>query len=318
MMTATAIDTRILLKARPTPEQLADRLAAPAPEGIELYLDRLDLVAVDWLEQVSGQVRRAGAPPDFVWIVEAPIRTLGGSFFDLTRDDDDHRETLRRVARVGSAIGAVAANVHVVAPTTDARELSADSRERKLAEALPLLEYYEMVCQEAGLVPQIENVPPVGRMRESAFVFSPIGAATDDLWALAEARPALRLTVDVSHAALSLNWRTVALSDVEPLLRPVAEFSRDRPGPTTLSEYVAAVADLTTTVHVSNASGLLGEGRSYDDGDENLDGSLRQLVGTVPYFVTETLETRPDRATGMREAQTRLLALRASCARGSA
>jgi hypothetical protein len=33
----------ILLKARPTPTQLADRLRKPVPDGLELYLDTADL-----------------------------------------------------------------------------------------------------------------------------------------------------------------------------------------------------------------------------------------------------------------------------------
>lgn len=305
--------TRILLKARPTRAQLADRLQAPVPEGLELYLDRQDLPASAWLADALGMVTMAERAGDFAWIVEAPLRTLGGAFFDLTCDDTDHRDTLRQVVQAGVALGASAANVHVVAPTRDARTLSLAERERRLDAALPLLRFYERLCLDEGLVPQIENIPPVGRMRENTYVFSPIGAAPSDLRWLAAAEPSIRLTVDVSHAALFLNWRRVGVTEVAPSLQPVASFSQIVDGPASLDGYLSSLADLTLTVHVSNATGLLGEGLGYADGDEDLDATLRHLMGRVGFLVTETLEANPDRALGMRDAQARLLALRRAC-----
>jgi sugar phosphate isomerase/epimerase len=309
--------TRILLKARPTLAQLRDRLAAPAPEGIELYLDRTDLLRTDWLESMHSAVADAAAPTDFVWIVEAPTRTLDGEFFDLSRDDPDARETLRRVVEVGSAIGAVAANVHVVAPTRDASRLNEAERAARLEQAASLLSYYVDACESGGLVAQIENVPPVGRMREGAFVFSSIGAAPDDLRELAEGFPAVRFTLDVSHAALYLNWRRVAPEELAPDLRQLALFCRARSGPVNLPAFARLLADRTTSVHVSNARGILGEGLGYDEGDEDLDAALAPLSGRVPYFITETLEADDDRASGMRDAQEHLARLRAARATGA-
>ncbi len=310
MTSDVATGTRILLKARPTELQLADRLSDPVPDGLEVYLDRLDLLGEGWLDRIRGLVEQLRAPADFAWLVEAPIRTLAGAYFDLTANDDDHRETLRRVIDVGAAIGARAANVHVVAPMVDADALMSEDRARKLDATFPLLEFYVNSCSQAGLIPQVENIPPVGRMRENAFVFSPIGTTPDDLLALAHAHPPLRFTVDLSHAALALNWQTVELEAVAEKLRPIALYCRQWATSASLSEWLAAVAHLTTTVHVSNASGLLGEGLNYDAGDEDLDAALRPLLGKVPYFVTETLEANPDHAVGMREVQTRLIALR--------
>ena len=309
----SGLDARILLKARPTERQLLDRLAPPHPDGLELYLDPSDLAGDDWLCRLESTVATVPGPSDFTWIVEAPIRTLGGSYFDLTCDDDDHRETLRRVVQAGNVIGASAANVHLVAPTTELARLNATERRRALDRTDSLLEYYVEMCAAAGMVPQIENTPPVGRMRESAYVFSPIGAPVSDLRALAVRWPDLRLTVDVSHAGLFLHWRHVDLAQVEESLQPVAMYCRASDEPSDLAGYVAALADLTLTVHVSNASGLLGEGVWYDDGDEDLDRCLRPLFGSVPFFVTETLEEDHDRAIGMRDAQSHLVALRNSC-----
>lgn len=308
---------QILLKARPTERQLSNRLAPPVPDGLELYLDRVDLAGDNWLERIQRVIRGAEAPRNALWIVEGPTRTLGGSYFDLTEDDADHRETVRRVVEAGQTIGAVAANVHIVAPTTDAEELTLTNRRRKLEQAIPLLEYYVDLCGQAGMIPQVENIPPVGRMRECAFVFSSIGAIPSDVLELIETLPALRLTADVSHAGLALNWQRIELADVPPELRSVAEFSRSLDGPADLESWLGAVGGVTTTIHVSNASGLLGEGLGYDDGDEDLDRVLKPVLGSIRYLVTETLESDPERATGMRAVQSRLLALRASRAKRS-
>jgi len=294
--------TRVLLKARPTPAQIADRLAPPRPDGLELYLDAQDLLD-DHIDRVVEMARTVATSEDFTWIVEAPIRTIGGEYFDLTRDDADHRATLDRVIAVGARIGAVAANVHLVAPTRAPASLSLAARREAIERTFSLLDYYVRRCRDHGLVPQIENVPPVGRMREESFVFSPIGLGPADLLEVATPFGELFLTVDVSHAALYLQWRHTAVETVEPWLQPVALYCRTEPAPDDLPGFIQAVAHRILTVHVSNASGLLGEGLRYCEGDENLDSALAPLVGKVPYFVTETLERDPERALGMREAQ---------------
>lgn len=302
--------TKILLKARPTRAQLRDRLAEPRSEGLELYLDRRDLLDPDCVTRIGDTVAAAEPPRNFIWIVEAPTRTLGGAYFDLTADTADSRETLRRVIAVGQAIGAVAANVHVVAPTTDPADLTEPTRRSKLDLAEPLLREYVGRCEAAGLIPQVENIPPVGRMREAAYVFSSIGLAPSDLRVLSDRFPSLRFTVDVSHAALYQNWRAVDLGVVAPELRAVAELCRQGDESAMLSDYIGRLAPWTMTVHVSNSEGLLGEGLRYREGPEDLDRALRPLLGVVPYFVTETLEPDDEQARGMRDAQRNLLNLR--------
>ncbi|HEX5414026.1 MAG TPA: hypothetical protein VFZ25_00070 [Chloroflexota bacterium] len=296
--------TRVLLKARPTQKQLDDRLHTPAPEGLELYLDRDDLS-----EDPGSIARRCRywVSDQFVWLVEAPIRTLGGQYFDLTNNDEDHRRTLRRVVLVGRALKAAAANIHVVAPTVDASTVTMEERARRLELAAPLLREYARLCQDAGMIPQVENIPPVGRMREEAYVFSAIGADPEDLLALAGIEPSLRFTVDLSHAGLYLNWCRLAAPD--PRFAPVTAFFKRRYSGNDLTAFCVRLAPFTTTVHVSNANGYFGEGTRYADGDFNLEAALRPLVGKVPYFVTETLEADPNRAIGMREAQVQLTRL---------
>jgi hypothetical protein len=249
------------------------------------------------------------------WIVEAPIRTLGDNYFDLTCDDSDHEETLRRVVQVGAALNAVAANVHVVAPTLDASTLTAAERIRRLAAALPLLEFFSALCRDEGIVPLIENVPPIGRMREGAFVYSAIGSAPDDVLTLVAACPAVRATVDVSHAGLYVNWLRARLEAIAPAQRPAAAFFQAEAGPCSLGEFVAKVKPRTANVHVSNAAGLLGEGLRYHEGEFDLDAVLAPLMGSVSYFVTETLEPDQDNAVGMRDAQRWLRALAVRSAR---
>jgi len=82
---------------------------------------------------------------------------------------------------------------------------------------------------------------------------------------------------------------------------------RTSPAPTNVTEYRHQLGDTLLACHVSNASGLLGEGAPYDQGDVDFDSEIPEASGTVRYFVTETLEPDPARAEFMRLAQTRLL-----------
>src|SRR5262245_45135485 len=76
---------RIVLKARPTPIQIADRLRDPAPEGLEIYLDASDIAPDDFLARLLG-VLDVPRSPGFALLVEGPVRSLDGRFFDLTDD----------------------------------------------------------------------------------------------------------------------------------------------------------------------------------------------------------------------------------------
>ena len=299
-----------MLKARPTPAQLQDRQRDPVPDGIELYLDREDLIRDGWLATIDESVAQAEFPASFTWIVEAPIRTIRNQYFDLTNDDEDHRETIRRVLAVGASIGAVAANIHVVAPTFDSRHLTSGERERALERTEGLLTRYVDQCRDFGMVPQVENIPPVGRMRESAYVFSPIGATTTDLLALADRFDSLRFTADVSHAGLFVNWVTGGDRGLDPRFQPVVSFFSQRDDAGDVTGYLESLGDRILTIHVSNADGLLGEGLGYADGSIDLDRVLARFTARPIYLVTETLESRPDQARGMRDAQRHLLALR--------
>src|SRR5262249_23992350 len=170
----------ILLKARPTPAQLADRLRDPVPDGLELYLDTADLASTEAMDGVIANLDARGLPSDFVLLVEGPIRSLDGEFFDLSRDSEADRELMRRIVDLSRRIGAVGANVHAIAPDRDPAGLTLENREWLLQQAIGPTRYLADLALEAGVMPTIENMPPILRMRESAFYYSAIGMPPHD------------------------------------------------------------------------------------------------------------------------------------------
>jgi hypothetical protein len=308
---------RVLLKARPLPEQLADRLAPPVPDGMELYIHEADVAGEDWLATLAGRLAAAGAPPGFTWIVEGPVWSLDGELFGLCRDGEGgavDRELTRRLVRLATRLGAVAVNVHCVDGSPDPGVLAEDRRREALERAEPYLRWYVRLCLDAGLVPLIENVPPICRMRRSAYVFTPIGVEPEDLVACVGAAPGLRLTLDTSHAQLAVN----AFRGVPPPstgdrrgdrdLGPPAAYYRGRGGPPSLEEFIAPLLPWVESVHVSNAAGLLDEGLPYEEGDADLDGAVGRLAPHARYFVTEPLDPDERHAVLKRRMQARLSA----------
>jgi len=298
----------VLLKARPTATQLADRLRAPAPAGLELYLDTADLATAEAMDGVVARLAACNLPPDFALLVEGPIRSLDGAFFDLSRDSEADRELSRRLVELARRIGAVGANVHAIAPDPDPASLTVKQRRAVLERAAGPARYFAELALASQITPTIENMPPILRMRESGYYYSSIGMPPEDLVALCAAVPGLRVVLDTSHAQLYLNLRRgidedVAGQDLTPLRRFVAEVG----GPATMDEYLETLGDLTFAAHVANAAGLLGEGLPYGEGDLDLDRFLPTLARRVWYLVTETLEPDNDDARYMREARVRAL-----------
>src|SRR5579872_3659052 len=116
MSNGSAPLARILLKARPTPAQLADRLRAPWPEGLELYLDRADIQTEEECAAVVDRVRSYDLPEDFHFVVEGPIRTLDGEYFDLSQCTPASMELTRRLGRMAVELGAEAVVMHCIMP----------------------------------------------------------------------------------------------------------------------------------------------------------------------------------------------------------
>jgi sugar phosphate isomerase/epimerase len=302
------MNTLVLLKARPTPTQLADRLREPVPDGLELYLDTADLASAEAMDAVVANLEACDLPSGFVLLVEGPIRSLDGEFFDLTRDSEADRELTRRIVDLSRRIGARGANVHAIAPEADPAALTLEHRARLLDRALGPLRYFAEVALGSAIMPTIENMPPILRMRESGYYYSAIGMPPLDMTELAAAVPGVRVILDTSHAQLYLNVRcgvqeSVPGQDLAPLRRFVAE----APGVDTIDEYVDVLGNSPIASHVANAAGLLGEGLPYGQGDLDLDRLLPRLARRVEYLVTETLEPDNDRADLMREARERAL-----------
>ena len=305
------MNARILLKARPTPAQLADRLSPPLPEGLELYLDARDIQGAGWLEQIVARCRARQLPADFAWVVEGPLRSLDGEFFDLARGAAADHEVLARLVASAQALGAAAVVIHCIAPVTDQEALNQRTRERALALAGETLSHYVTLCQRAGVVPTIENLPAVARMRESAFVYSLIGMAAEDLLHYARRLPGLRLTCDTSHAQLYLNAAAAEPAALAPELAALVRFVADPTAPRSLAGYIDRLGDLVYEAHVSDAAGLLDEGLPYGEGVADLDDAVARLLPLARFLVTEPLEPDPEKAQQMREVARRIAAVRA-------
>ena len=299
----------ILLKARPTAVQLADRLAPPVPDGVELYIHEQDIAGDgdDWLDTIAARCAQAGAPPGFTWTVEGPVWSLDGELFGICRTGEADREVVRRLVRLAARLGAPALNIHCVDGSPDAGVLDEPHRREALDRAFPFLEWYVALCRAAGVAPLVENVPPICRMRRSAFIFTPIGVEPRDLVECVRAVPGLGLTLDTSHAQLAVNAFRGAPAG-EPHLARAAAFYRTLGGPGTLAAFVEPLLPWIVSAHVSNAAGLLDEGLPYDQGDADLDAAVRQLAAGARYFVTEPLDPDDDRAVLKRQIQARLAA----------
>ena len=297
----------VLLKARPTPAQLADRLQAPVPDGLELYLDTVDLSSQEAMDGVVANLDSAGLPSDFTLLVEGPIRSLDGEFFDLARDSEADRELMRRLIGLSARIGAIGANVHAIAPDRNSAALTLENRERLLQQSLGPTRYFADLALGVGIVPTLENMPPILRMRESAFFYTAIGMPPQDMVALCEAVPGVKVILDVAHTELYLNVRRGVQEDVNGEdIGPLRRFVAEAPGADSFEEYIRILGDTLMTSHVANASGLLGEALPYTEGDLDLDTLMRHLAERVSYLVTETLEPDNNRAVFMREAQDRI------------
>lgn len=298
----------VLLKARPVEDQLADRLATPRPPGMELYLDLEDVKDERAVARTLENVRNAGVGDEFIWLVEGPVRSLDGEFFDITRDSPADRELIDLLAEVSSQIGAQTINIHAISPRPMDSNCSETVRDEALDQGASVVRRFEQACVQRGIRPTIENMPPVLRMRQGGFFISPIGLDPRDLLRLIDSAPEVRACLDYSHAQLYINASAMAAAGVGLEQFPaLAAMLREAPSPKNVTEYRQQLGETLLACHVSNASGLLGEGAPYDEGDVDFDSEIPGASNVVRYFVTETLEPDQARAEYMRLAQSRLL-----------
>ena len=306
-------EPRIVLKARPTARQLTDRLRSPMPEGLEIYLDVRDIAPNDWLERLLRIWDAQSWPADFAVLVEGPIRSLDGSFFDLTMDSVANRTVIDRLTTFGKQVGAVAACIHEIAPTYDLAGTSREAGLLLVEQCVPLARYYAEQCNHAGLIPTVENIPPVARMRESLFMTSTIGGPPEHLAHLAKCVPGIRFTIDTSHAGLFLsaaNGDDAGDPNLRPLIDALAESSEAR----TMDDFFDIMDGLIETAHVSDAEGILGEGLAYGAGTLDLNNVVDRVIQSAHWIVTEVLEPDPDQSPNMRFAAERISERRSAVA----
>jgi hypothetical protein len=300
---------KLLLKARPTPIQLADRLRPLDgiwPDGIELYLAAADLADQLTLDEIVGRLTSAATPPGFVWLIEGPVDSLDGQDFDVARESEADRRVLERLAQIAERIGARAVNIHVISPSLDVGRLTIECRAELLDRTVPFLRGFVELMQAAGAVPTVEHMPPVLRMRRADFAFTPIGMASADFRYLVEWLPKLRVLVDTSHAGLYLNARRLQPDPSAPWSGALRRYLDRLPEePEDLVGFMGAFPNLENA-QISNARGLLGEGLPYGEGDFDLDPPMRWLAAHARHIVTETLETNNDEAVNMRSALRRV------------
>ncbi|MPZ15213.1 MAG: hypothetical protein GEU73_12450 [Chloroflexi bacterium] len=164
---------RILLKARPTPTQLADRLSPPWPDGLELYLDRADVLSEEECRAVVDRIRGYRLPDQFAFVVEGPIRSLDNEYFDLSQCTPATMQLTHRLARIAVEIGADGVVMHCIIPRFTLTEDDWDQRNAIFASCMEFVEFYAGTLRPLGIVPILENVPPVLRMREGRYLYTP-------------------------------------------------------------------------------------------------------------------------------------------------
>jgi len=298
--------SKLCLKARPTPTQLADRLRPVDglwPDGVELYLAAADLATPAIMETIVERLLAADVPDDFVWLIEGPVDSLDGADFDIARQSDADLLVIERLADLAARIKARAVNIHVISPSPDVGRLTLECRAALLERALPFLERFVGLMHDAGTVPTVENMPPVLRMRRTDFVFTPIGMASADLRWLATRLPGLRALPDTSHAGLYLNARRLPPDPAQKWSAPLANYLKQLPAEAPdLVGFMDSLLPHVENAQISNASGVLGEGLAYAQGDFDLDPAIRWLGQHAQHIVTEPIEANNDDALAMRDA----------------
>ena len=300
---------QVLLKARPTAAQLADRLAPPVPDGLELYLDTADLASNEAMDGVVTASGRVELPAGFTLLVEGPDPLLGRR---VLRPDPRQRGGPRAfpaARRPEQRIGARGANVHAIAPDADPAALTPENRSALLEQAVGPARYFAELALAAGIMPTVENMPPILRMRESGFYYSAIGMPPQDLTELVARVAGLRVVLDVSHAQLYLNVRRGVDEPIDghdiwpaPPIRRRCAGSRHVPG-------LRRRARRRRSSHATSPTPAACSGRGCRTARATSiwTRSCPRWRSGLRYLVTETLEPDNDRAVLMRDAQARML-----------
>ena len=277
-----------LLKAAPEPEQVAERLDGGAWKGLELCL-AADHVRDDGALREAIAISRDGLGESGLTVTaEAPVSWPSGAFVRVDRLDDEAKAGIERSAEFAAAIGSPVLTIHLFLPVDAAEFREAGPLDEEKIEEF--LRFYADACLAREVTPLIENVPPILRMRVGGVFLSRIGGHWQDLLDWQQRVPELGFTLDTSHAAL---FRSFAAAYPSP-------FGLASDQGLELERYVEELGPGAEVAHVSNASGLLGEGLEYGSGELDLDPIVRRLSELVTYIVAEINEPDHSRSPGMK------------------
>jgi nucleoside-diphosphate-sugar epimerase len=280
-----------LLKSAPRPEQLAERLDGGDWRGIEIALMPDDIRDDGALERAVSATSDVGVHLHQLAVTaEAPVAWPSGAFVRVDRLDDEAREGIERSADFAARVGSPVLTIHLFVPLSPDEFRAAGEVDRDAVDEF--LRFYAEACRSRGVMPLIENVPPILRMRTGGVFLSPIGGHWQDLVACRERVPELGFTIDTSHAALFRSFATAY-----PGL-----FGLARGEELELGRYVEELGPHAEVAHISDAHGLLGEGLPYGSGELDLDPIVRRLGELVPFVVAEINEPDPARSVEMKAA----------------
>src|SRR5919202_1345160 len=161
-----------LLKAAPEPEQLADRLDGGDWKGIELALMPRHVADDDAVARaiaVPGE-----ATPGLAVPAEPPVAWPSGAFVGVDRLDDEARSGIERSAAFAADVGSPVLTIHLFAPQSPEEFRAAWHNGIDEDEVERFLRFYADACLARGVMPLIENVPPVLRMRTGGVFLSQV------------------------------------------------------------------------------------------------------------------------------------------------
>lgn len=269
-----------LLKAAPEPDQVAERLEGGPWGGMELALLPPHVASDDAVTRAIEVVRAATDGQGLTLLAESPVSWPSGNHVRVDRLDDEARTGIERSVRFAAGIGSPVLTIHLYIPQTPAEFRAGTPVDEQAVHEF--FSFYARTCVERGIKPLIENVPPVLRMRTGSAFYTPVGGHWQDLLDWQQRVPDLGFTLDTSHAAL---FRAFAAA--YPTLFGLAGDEGLE-----LERYVEELGPSSFVAHVSNASGVLGEGLDYDDaaGELDLDPVVARLGQMVPFVVAEINE----------------------------
>src|SRR5829696_7186482 len=277
-----------MLKAAPDPAQLADRIEGGPWNGIELCLGPVHVASEEALRGAVQHVRDALEGRGMAITAEAPVAWPSGAFVRVDRLDGEAQGGIERSAEFAAAVGSPVLTIHLFSPLSPDEFRTAGRPDEREIERF--LAFYAAACEQRGVKPLIENVPPVLRMRTGGVFLSPVGGHWRDLVTWRERVGALGFTIDTSHAALFRSFAAAYPSLFD--LPSDDELELDR--------FVEELGPHAEVAHVSDAHGLLGEGLPYGEGELDLDPVVARLGDLVPFLVAEINEPDPSRSSDMK------------------